>query len=212
MNSKKIIASLLLALILVTGSYYFLDQEIALFVQKVVLSGKQFSLIAANIPDTLFTMVFVITTAAWAVYLHDRYKGVSDNQTAVSMLVGTSLPVTFFLKSLLKFVFGGINTRFWLAGHGAREFRWFHSDENYSGFPSGHMAVFTVLLLDLWEYYPRYRSFYMAFLFALALALILTDYHFLSDIIAGTYLGYIVHYSTRRGLTVLHGSMPGKTA
>ena len=77
MNSKKVIASLFLALILITGSYYFLDQEIALFVQKVFLSGKQFSLFATNIPDTLFFTVCVITIASWSVYLHDRYKGLS---------------------------------------------------------------------------------------------------------------------------------------
>jgi membrane-associated phospholipid phosphatase len=212
MNSKKIIASFFLALLLVAGSYYFLDQEIALFVQKVVWSGKQFSLIAANIPDTLFLMVCIITSVAWAVYLYDRYKGLSGNQMAVSMLIGVSLPVTFFLKSVLKFIFGGINTRYWLAGSVARDFRWFHGDENYSGFPSGHMAVFTALLLGMWEYYPRYRPAYIALLFALALALILTDYHFLSDIIAGAYLGYIVHYGTRYSLIVLHGSVPGKIA
>jgi len=212
MNSKKVIASLFLALILITGSYYFLDQEIALFVQKVFLSGKQFSLFATNIPDTLFFTVCVITIASWSVYLHDRYKGLSGSQTAVSMLVGASLPLTFFLKSILKFVFGGINTRFWLMDPVAREFRWFHNDDNYSGFPSGHMAVFTVLLLDVWEYYPRHRPVYIVLLFVLAVALILTDYHFLSDIIAGAYLGYVVHHGTRYGLMVLNRFISGKTA
>lgn len=204
MNSKKIVVSLLLTIFLVTGSYFFLDQEIALFIQRVALSGRHYSFFSSDIPDTLLLMVCFITVLAWPLYIHDKYKGVYGIRRAFSLFLGISIPLSFCLKSVLKFVFGGINTRYWLADPVARQFHWFHGYENYGGFPSGHMAVFTVLLLGLRDYYPRHRTAYAGFLFALALALILTDYHFLSDVIAGAYLGYIVHYGTRYGLTFVH--------
>jgi len=139
-------------------------------------------------------------------YFHDKRKGIDDIRTAFFLLVGTSLPLTFLIKSILKFVFGGITTRFWLVSPIAREFHWFHGVDNYSGFPSGHMAVFAAIFLDLWKYYPRYRSVYGVLLFLLAMALISTNYHFLSDIVAGAYLGYVIYYFADHGLTLFHKS------
>ena len=65
------------------------------------------------------------------------------------------------------------------------------------------MAVFTALVIALCRFYPRYRPAFIGFLSVLALALIATDYHFLSDIIGGAYLGWMVHFYTLQGLTVL---------
>ena len=80
---------------------------------------------------------------------------------------------------------------------------WFHGGGDYSGFPSGHMAVFTCLALGLRRFYPRYRYAYLAFLFSLAAALIATEYHFLGDVIGGAYLGWIVDEFTHRGILAL---------
>ena len=51
--------------------------------------------------------------------------------------------------------------------------------------------VFTAFLAAVWLFYPRYRSLSVGFLLILALALVATDYHFLSDVIAGAYLGLV---------------------
>ncbi len=85
----------------------------------------------------------------------------------------------------------------------SKEFRWLHGAGTYNGFPSGHMAVFTVLVIALCRFYPQYRSAFLGFLSVLALALIATDYHFRSDIIGGVYLGWIVHFHTLQGLTLV---------
>ncbi len=203
MNFKKFVISLPLAILLIMSCYYFLDEKIALFVKRALMSGKRSSLFSADIPDLLSVFVWIITAVAWIQYFRDKHKGIDDTRTFFSILVGTSLPVVFFIKSIMKFVFGGITTRFWLASPVTREFHWFHGVNQYTGFPSGHAAVFTVVLLDLWKYHPRYRAFYGGFLFLLALALISTGYHFLSDIIAGAYLAYITYYCTDHGLTLL---------
>ena len=71
------------------------------------------------------------------------------------------------------------------------------------------MAVFTALIIALWRFYPRYRPAYAGFLSVLALALIVTDYHFLSDVIAGAYLGLIVHFCTLRGLSLMQNPKQG---
>jgi len=208
MNLKKFIARIPLAIFVIMCCYHFLDEGIALFVKRVLMSGKESSLFSADIPDLLTLIVCIITALAWSFYFHDKHKGIYDIRTAFSLLVGTSIPMALLTKSILKFVFGGITTRFWLVSPVSREFHWFHGVDHYSGFPSGHMAVFTAILLDLWKYYPRYRTVYGSLLFLMAMALISTGYHFLSDIVAGAYLGYVIYYFADRSLTLLHKPRP----
>ncbi len=203
MNFKKFVFSIPLVIFLIMFCYLFLDEKIALFVKSTLMSGKRSSLFSADIPDLLSAFVCVVTVAAWTLYFRYKRNGINDTRTFFSMLVGTSLPIAFIVKSIMQFVFGGITTRFWLASPVVREFHWFHGVSQYSGFPSGHTAVFTVILLDLWKYYPRYRAVYGGFLLLLALALISTGYHFISDIVAGAYLAYITYYFTDHGLTLL---------
>lgn len=56
------------------------------------------------------------------------------------------------------------------------------------------MAVFAALTTTLSKYYPRYRFVFLGVLPLLAMALIVTYYHFLSDVIAGACLGMLVAF------------------
>lgn len=53
------------------------------------------------------------------------------------------------------------------------------------------MTVFSAFFAAIWFFYPRYRSISIGLGLVLAVALVATDYHFLSDVIAGAYLGLI---------------------
>ena len=59
----------------------------------------------------------------------------------------------------------------------------------FGSFPSGHTDQATAILSILWVFYPRWRSVYAGALFLLAFALILGEWHFLSDVIAGGFIG-----------------------
>ena len=106
-----------------------------------------------------------------------------------------------FVFALLKFIFGRVNTREWLAKPELYGFHWFHGSGFGGGFPSGHMAVFTALVAAMWRYYPRYRPLYLILSLLLAAALIATNYHFLGDVIGGAYLGILVEAGTNRALS-----------
>lgn len=203
MNLKKIITSFLLVILLIICSYYFLDARVALFVSKAWMSNAHLAIYSANIPDFLFTIVCIITGTAWIANCYLAHKGIHNTHARFFLLVAVTVPLAFFLESTLKYVVGRIDTRFWLHHPNIKEFRWFHGVGHYNGFPSGHMAVFTVLVTALGGFYPRYRSAFFGFLSFLALALIATDYHFLSDVIGGAYLGWIVHFYTLQSLTLL---------
>ncbi len=198
---KKNIRHFILFLFLLCCSYYFFDTRTALFIAKIWTSDARLSIFSANIPDFLFPLVCLITAAGWTGYFHLARRGIQNKHTRFFLLVANTIPLTFFLKSALKFLFGRITTRLWLRHPHLQEFHWFHGIGNYTGFPSGHMAVFTALALALAKFYPAHKSLYLGFLGALALALIVTNYHFISDIIAGAYLGLLIHLLLDYGLS-----------
>lgn len=204
MKLKKIIVSFPLVALLVFLSYSVLDKGVALLVKKLWFSTR-LSLFSTDIPDFLSLLVVLITGSAWIVFFYHIRKGIFNTHTRFFQLIAITVPFANLLKWALKYVFGRINTRFWLQHPSANEFHWLHGSANFSGFPSGHMAVFTVLIIALSIFYPRYHTFYIACLTLLALALTVTNYHFLSDIIAGAYVGFIVHSVTRYCLTFQRG-------
>jgi hypothetical protein len=57
------------------------------------------------------------------------------------------------------------------------------------------------LLVTLSRYYPRYCLIFLVSLLLLGLLLIATDYHFLSDVMAGGFLGVVVAIILRDGKT-----------
>lgn len=169
-----------------------LDITVSLLVGRYLSANKGWSRYTSSIPDALFIVVIVITVGA---YLRFRYKisrGEIDVDTFTYKTLAIAAPLSYTAKSILKYVFGRTNTREWLLAPQDYGFHWFQGGDRYSGFPSGHMAVFTALFAVLWRLHPRWRALYLAALLVLAVALIATNYHFLSDVIAGAYLGLAV--------------------
>jgi membrane-associated phospholipid phosphatase len=107
-------------------------------------------------------------------------------------MLAITAPVSFAAKSLLKYIFGRITTREWLLAPQDLGFHWFNGGDRYTGFPSGHMVVITALVAIVWRFQPRFRSTYLVLLILLALSLVATNYHFLSDVIVGAYVGLLV--------------------
>ena len=111
---------------------------------------------------------------------------------AVLVLCEASLLATKLSVSQMKYAFG----RTWpLHGHpsflidGAYGFNFFTSGRQFEAFPSGHTASICALASVLWMTYPRFRPLYAAGAAGMAIALVAGDFHFLSDVLAGGFLG-----------------------
>jgi len=170
----------------------FIDESLAVFVSNFLFGNSVWREYTSDIPDSLFFAVCVMTALAYAVYLIRSKRGIYNKDTLFFLLITYAIPASYLVKSILKYIFGKTNTRVWLLNHELYGFHWFHGGEGYSGFPSGHMTVFTVLAAALSRFYPHYKPLYLLLSLILAFALIATNYHFLSDVIAGAYLGVIV--------------------
>lgn len=189
--NKTAIVSLLVVSGMYVG-YAFLDFPVAVIVKKTVLQHVTFKNYISDIPDFLSILVFVVTAVAFVEYLINKTIRGDYVKAGFYRLIAVSMPVVFVAKSVLKFLTGRVTTRFWIFNQNARQFHWLNGGDNYNGFPSGHMAVFTTLLLCYAWRYPTYRYGFHLLLVLLGIALVLTDYHFVSDVIAGWALGYVV--------------------
>jgi membrane-associated phospholipid phosphatase len=193
----------LLAAILVVFSSEFLDARIALGFDRLLRSDPLLAHYTSHIPDLLLPSVLVLSGAMWAMYLRRVRRGSRDEKARFFLLSGTAMPVAFVAKLMLKYLFGRMNTRAWLENPEDLSFHWFHGGGQYSSFPSGHMAVFATLAVACWLFFPKYRVACLAVMIALGFAVVATDYHYLSDVIAGGYLGLVVFVGTDRGLELL---------
>jgi membrane-associated phospholipid phosphatase len=206
MEWKKLFGSFVVFAALIVSGCLYLDIRLAEFVAEQVGFSRLTSARLSDLPDLLLLMVCVVTVASWTGWLYLSRKSVESRNLEFLEYIGCSVPLAFILKQVLKELFGRTNTRFWLLHPDQFGFHWFHGGGEFSAFPSGHMAVFAVLLMGVSRYFPRLRPVCSAFLFALAVALIITEYHFFSDIVAGLYLGLIVDSLTRQGLSFLRPS------
>jgi membrane-associated phospholipid phosphatase len=193
----------LLAAVLVVLSSGFLDARIALGFDRLLRSDPLLAHYTSRIPDLLLPAMIVLSGVLWAMYLRRVREGIRDEKTRFFLLSGTAMPVAYVAKQMLKYIFGRMNTRVWLENPVDLSFHWFHGGGEYGSFPSGHMAVFTALAVACWLFYPKYRVACLSVMIALGFAMIATDHHYLSDVIAGGYLGLVVFVGTDRGLELL---------
>ena len=107
---------------------------------------------------------------------------------------GLAAVIAVVIKEQLKFVFGRTWPETWIGnpswiGNGAYGFHFFHGGEGWASFPSGHMTMITAPFAVLWQRARRWRCLWAVPILAVAIGLFGADYHFVSDMIAGVYLG-----------------------
>lgn len=108
---------------------------------------------------------------------------------AASMLAGLALAWSLCLvEFVLKPLFGRTLPAAYLQ-IGRYGFHWFRSGRAFGSFPSGHADQAAAILSVFWLAYPQWRWGYAAAFIFLAAALMIGEWHFLSDIIAGGCVG-----------------------
>ncbi len=175
-------------------SIHFLDTGVAARIMIIIRSIRPLHTATENIPDFLSAIVVGGTILMWIIYLFRFVKKKIDVKEKFLRLAATTLPLSYLIKMMLQIIFGRISPRDWLIHHESPVFKFFNFHGGGS-FPSGHMTVFVAFGTSLILYFPKFRKLVTIILALLAFALIATDYHFISDVIAGAYLGFGVTYT-----------------
>jgi membrane-associated phospholipid phosphatase len=181
-------------------SYFVIDRPLSFFAHQHLVPHKIF-VVLTYIPEafaaTSCTILAVLGIAYLSGWRLTRWQ-------KVAMVWAVSVLVTSAIKNQLKLVFGRTWPETWthnnpsLIRDGAYGFNPFRVGAGFESFPSGHTAAICAAMTVLWICYPRFRVLYGVLIAAVVVGLIGANYHFLSDIIAGGFVGTSVAIVTVR--------------
>lgn len=196
--------------IIVIVCVLWLDRPVALFAYEWF--GRHRAVRQLVETPSLFGPLIVLVFAALVMrWLLARRFGQID---VVANLCIITLAIADPLRGWLKYVFG----RTWPAYgepsfifEGAYGFHPFHGGFDFGSFPSGHATAVGAIAGILWTYIPMHRAVYGGSVAAISILLLAGDFHFLSDVIAGVFVGIslsalvvnIWEHRLRSGLTHL---------
>ena len=192
-SSRQWLLALALTAVAVVISFYWLDRPIALFVHNHLPYGtRKVAQPLSYIPDPLIWVAAITFVVLGLVGLSGRSL---SKMQSVLLVCSVSLMVSETIKNELKFVFGRTWPETWYQNNpsfisdGIYGFNWFHGGQAYASFPSGHMTAICAVVSVFWIYYPQLRVIYLTIVLAGLVSLVGANFHFLSDCIAGAFLG-----------------------
>lgn len=151
---------------------------------------------ASAIHDALAT-VSTLGEAAWylvpslLVFLIARFMVCRPTIAASALFVFMGVALAGLASDLLKIIIG--RSRPWvLFRDGTYDFSPWQLSANYQSFPSGHAACATAAALTLAVVAPRYRVPLLLAALLIALTRVVMVAHYLSDVIAGAALAWLV--------------------
>ena len=109
-----------------------------------------------------------------------------------------------------EFIFKEIFGRGWpdptYIQNGLYGFRFMHGSSHWSSFPSGTATISTAIAATVWLLIPRLRRIGLLLAVILCSEVVVTNGHWLSDVIAGAFLGGSIGFMT----VLLHSQSTGK--
>ena len=196
---------------MVAVSFQWLDRLIALLVhseQRHTYNGVWEWL--THIPNPLIPLALIGFVVLGLRALISRSL---SNAQAAAFVCSLSVIFAETTKDQLKFLFGRTWPETWMGNNpsfirdGVYGFNFMHRGNAYQSFPSGHMATASAVLSVLWIWYPRLRWFWTVGGLAVGAGLVGANYHFLSDVIAGAFLGISIGWLV---ISIWKTSMPLK--
>jgi membrane-associated phospholipid phosphatase len=180
--------------VLVVLCYYFVDRQVAFFVHRHEIPRvEEFRwltepppLVQSWSPLVLIALVVRRALGPWRRWQQMLFVA------CVSLIVADQ-----FRESL-----GDLCGRYWpetwhdnnpsLIGTGTYGFHPFQVGDDIGSFPSGHAARISAFAVVLWLGLPRGCWLYAIIAVPMLVALVAMNYHFVSDVIAGSVLGALV--------------------
>jgi membrane-associated phospholipid phosphatase len=184
-----------LAVAAIAVCYVFVDRPLALLVHERLLPFRDAFILLTLVPEPFPVMAALILFALGARSLSGLPL---SRPLAVALLWSASLLVTTVINRQLKFAFGRVWPETWVNNNpsfirdGVYGFHPFHGGQGFAAFPSGHMAAICVAATVLWIAYPRVRVVYALIVAIVTIGLMGANFHFLSDVIAGGFVGFTV--------------------
>jgi membrane-associated phospholipid phosphatase len=183
-----------LCAIVVVVCYYFIDRPVAFFVHRHEIANvEEFRWLTEPPPIVQSWSPLLLASLA----IRRAWGKWRPWQAALFVSCASLIVADQFRESL-----GDVCGRYWpetwhndnpsLIGTGAYGFHPFEIGDDTGSFPSGHSARIVAFFYVFWLLLPRARWLYVVVAVPMLLALVAMNYHFVSDIVAGSVIGGII--------------------
>ena len=189
----QVVMAALSCVLLIGLSIAFADRPLSTYSHDVIRRPAWSTIVTGLMgPKNVLVLALIGLLVVGVVYIRKRVLS-----QAWRTVLTVSIAIVFATAAViaLKFAFGRLwpetwieHNPSWISNH-QFGFRPFHGGAGYESFPSGHTARVTAPFAVLWQRLPRYRPLWAAFPLLMIAGLMAADFHFLSDCIAGVYVG-----------------------
>jgi membrane-associated phospholipid phosphatase len=138
-----------------------------------------------------------VVTLCWAAAIF-AFNCTLGPRGLIALRATLALFLAIGVKELAKLAFCRTWPETWVCGNpsfirdGAFGFSPFHGGAGWGAFPAGHETAIATLAACLWALAPRLRPLCAIAVLAMGVGLLGADYHFLSDVLAGGLLGWMI--------------------
>jgi membrane-associated phospholipid phosphatase len=180
---KHFLSIFWLTLALIMISYFMWDRRLVhiAFPASVIHFFSAFQGIFATMPHLIFWPVLYFLTRVFF-----KKKKLAKQLLQIAIAVALSSLFSF----ALKFLFGRARPELFL-NQDIYGFYFFKANFYYHSFPSGHAVLVGAIAGALSCLKPRLSFVWICLAFLLAFTRVIIDMHFLSDVLAGVYLGVV---------------------
>jgi membrane-associated phospholipid phosphatase len=182
---RNLLIALAISALLIFATIYFIDDPVARYVHTLPW--------AQSLRSPVLGLPVLVTLSAIAVVAGAI---VAANGRSLSKFVETLIVASFGLtfsvcivEFVLKRIFGRETPDEFLQ-NGIDAFRWFQGLPTNS-FPSGHAVQIVSVGIIFLMAYPRFRTAWLSLMGLGLIALVLGNWHFVSDVIAGAAFGAV---------------------
>lgn len=160
------------------------DQNVFHFLKKITFLGN------SAIYLVPFGILCLFLRLAPMLSKFRPYKIGLINAFNAFLFLFTSIAIAGILIDILKVIFGRARPRLFFKEN-YYGFSFFEFSSDMLSFPSGHANTVFALAVALFLLWPRWWFFYFPAAIMIAASRVVTGSHYLSDVIAGSYLGLL---------------------
>ncbi len=203
-QTRAVQASMATCVVLVLGAIAFVDRPVADFAHASLRENEAFYAALTHIVDP----IPVYAGLAAGGYGIAALFGVRPGPRGLIVLrIAVAILVAIALKEQLKFLFGRTWPETWTGNnpsyikdgvYGFFPLKGLGGGRGYHAFPSGHMTAVSAAAVSIALNWPRWRWAAAVPVALIAAGMIGANYHWVSDLIAGTFLGAGVAVAVHR--------------
>jgi lipid A 4'-phosphatase len=170
------------------GAYALLDQPLARFFYDADPTLRRVFAFITRFGDSMIYLVPLGIAILWALWT--RRASLTWRMGFVFAVIA----ISGLIADILKPVFGRARPRLLLQDQ-IFGFSWHGAHSIYWSFPSGHAVTIVALATSLYVLYPPLWPAYATAALLVAASRVIIDAHYLSDVIAGAYLGFVTAWA-----------------